>query len=132
MSDHLIFFDDTCPLCQRAVSHIILIDQKNIFRFSPLKGNTAKEVLGKKRDDFISENTIVLVENFKKPKKKIYIRSKALFKIYYLIGGWHKLIGFLSFFPPTITDFFYRLIAKHRHKLAFKKRVIDKDDRFLP
>ncbi len=87
-----------------------------LFSFAPLNGNIAQEELKDSLKRYQELNTLVLIEDYKDPiKRKIWIRSRAVFRIYWLRGGFRKLIGMLFFLPPTVGDFFYRLIAKHRH-----------------
>lgn len=130
---HLVLFDGDCALCNTAVRHILQIDRKKIFCFAPLSGTTAKEVLGKSLQEFEKLNTLVLIENYKSPQKSIHIRSKAFFRILWLIGGVRKALGIFSFLPAFLGDFFYKIVAFHRHKIKGKAGKIDftGDNRFL-
>lgn len=127
---HLILFDDTCPLCHKAVTHIISIDKKKLFLFSPLIGKTAASVLKGKQATFIKKNTLVLIENYQ-TSSRISIRSKAIFRIYSYIGRGYRLLGLLAF-CPILFDPIYRLIAYHRHKLKKQKGSNIDKDRYVP
>lgn len=126
---HLILFDATCSLCQRAANHIICIDVNKCFIFSPLTGKTATSILKEKQQTFLKKNSLVLIENYKQ-KPKISLRSKALFKIYFHIGGIYKLFGLLAF-CPLLFDPFYRLVASHRHEFKDKRNFSLPKDRFI-
>jgi len=126
---HLILFDATCSLCQRAANHIISLDINKSFIFSPLKGKTATNILKEQQETFLKQNSLVLIEDYK-IKPKISLQSRALFKIYFYIGGIYKLLGLLAF-CPLIFDPFYRFVARHRHKFKEKKNFSLPKDRFI-
>ncbi|NGX26608.1 MAG: hypothetical protein K940chlam6_00533 [Chlamydiae bacterium] len=106
MKDHLIFFDSTCPLCQKSVQQIQEMDSGHIFEFFPLDSAKASELLPEK---FRKGDTIVLMEN----RKRIWTRAKAIFRILKLLGGKWSWMGFLCYVPGL--DLFYRIIAHNRH-----------------
>jgi len=118
----IIFYDGTCPLCNRAVRFILAADKKEQFYFAPLEGETAANKLKK------IYNTLVL---YKDPEH-ILTEGKAVLRICWLIGGKYALIGWLSFLPAFLFNLIYRVIAKYRFRLFSKKASIEKTDRFLP
>ena len=131
--NHLIFFDDECPLCHQAVRHILEIDRDKKFIFAPLKGATADLILSGPLKPLSSCNSLVVIENYQSTDRKVWIRSKAIWRIYWLVGyGW-KLFGWLFFIPSFIGDFLYRMFSEHRHQFKLKSRQdIKTEDRFLP
>ncbi len=132
MYEHLIFFDGECPFCHRSVRHIIDIDVHKHFLFAPLNGETARAILVGPQAVLKKANSLVLVENYQSTDRKFWIESRAVLRIYWLVGGW-GLIGIFSFLPGFIGDFIYRWVAAHRHQ--FKLRIPDQPgpkDRFLP
>lgn len=106
MKEHLIFFDNTCPFCQKSVRRIQEMDKKQIFEFYPLNSSVAKESLPEK---LLKGDTMVLLEN----RKTIWVRAKAVFRILKLLGGKWAWLGFLAYVPGL--DIFYRIIAHNRH-----------------
>lgn len=118
----IVFYDGTCPLCNRAVRWILSVDKKRLFYFAPLEGKTAA------KKQIHEKESLVLYIN----SKKIFKEGRAVFKILWLLGGKYALLGWLSFLPSLPFDLFYRLIAKYRFRLFSKKITIEKDDRFLP
>lgn len=129
---HLILFDGDCPFCNLAVRHILAIDRKECFVFSPLKGKAAHSILGKKYNNYLEKDTLILVENYQK-YTRIFIRSKAIFRVYWQIGRVWKLFGLVSFLPAGMGDLFYRLFSLSRYQLKIKmpKDSISKD-RIIP
>jgi len=133
MNEHLVFFDDECPLCRKAVKHIIEIDQEKRFLFAPLRGETAQSVLAGPQKPLKGMNSLVLAENYQSTERKFWSRSHAIFRIYWLVGNGWGLVGIFSFLPRKLGDFFYNWIAAHRHQ--FKLQIPEQagpKDRFLP
>ena len=102
---HVIFFDSTCSLCKNAIKKIQKRDRKKIFSYYPLNSGLARQKLS---DKFLEKNTLVLLEN----GKKVFFRSKAVFRILKLLGGKYAWMGFFVYVPGL--DFFYRIVANHR------------------
>lgn len=106
MKEHLIFFDNTCPLCQRSVQKIQEADAAKIFAFYPLNCEKAKELLPEK---LLKGDTLVLLEN----GQKTWVRAQAIFRIIKLLEGKWSFLGFLAHIPGL--NLFYRIIAHNRH-----------------
>ena len=104
---HLIFFDATCPLCQKAVGSLRKRDKRGIFAFYPLESEEAKAHVP---PALFREDTLILKEM---PQGKLWIRGKAVFRIFGLLGGAWGLLGWLCYLPGI--DGVYRFIARHRH-----------------
>jgi predicted DCC family thiol-disulfide oxidoreductase YuxK len=133
VNDHLVFFDDECPFCRKAVRHIIEIDKKKQFLFAPLRGETAREILSGPQKALRASNSLVLAENYQSTGRRFWIRSHAIFRIYWLTGNGWGLVGILSFMPRKLGDFFYNWIAAHRHQFKLQiPETIEPLDRFLP
>jgi predicted DCC family thiol-disulfide oxidoreductase YuxK len=133
MHEHLIFFDAECPLCHRAVQHILEIDQKRRFIFAPLEGETARAILTGPLQFYRKANTLVLLENYQSTEREFWIRSKSILRVYWLVGNGWQFIGWLSFLPSWIGDLFYSWVAKHRHQFKLRPmHEIGPQDRFLP
>ena len=103
---HLVFFDHTCPLCQRAVCRIQKADAKAAFAFYPLTSEIAREKIP---ENFLQGDTLVLVEG----GGRIWVRSKAIFRIAELLGGKFSWLGTFVHVPGL--DLFYRILARNRH-----------------
>ncbi|HSX25658.1 MAG TPA: DUF393 domain-containing protein [Chlamydiales bacterium] len=133
MGEHLIFFDSECPFCHKTVRHLIEIDTQHLFLFAPLNGETAKDILTGPQQPLRHANSLVLVENYESTDREFWIRSQAVFRIYWLLGGAHAYLGLLSFLPSFLGDPIYNWFAAHRHQ--FKLKMPEEpgpEDRFLP
>jgi len=135
VSNHLIFYDGSCPLCHRAVRFILNQDKQTIFQFAPLKGKTAKRELKELFLEKPALDSLVLLQNYGTDKEKVRIEADAFFKILWLLQGKWIPLGFLSFLPACLFNPIYRLVAKYRYRL-FKTPKLDLGktyaDRFLP
>ena len=118
MQKHLIFFDAKCSLCEASVENLLRIDRKKIFAFAPLQGKTADQELTGSKEYLKKENTLILLEHYQRPTQKLWIRGRAVFRIFWLLGGKWRTLGWLCWTPIGI-DLLYRLVARHRR--VFKK-----------
>lgn len=120
---HVIFIDAECPLCLNTALKIISIDEKNLFKFSALQGEKAREVLSDQYSDYLELSTLILVENYQeKIEMKFWTRGQAAFRVLWLLGGMWKLIGWLCFIPWGINGI-YNFIASNRHRKSLKKSL---------
>jgi len=109
MNKHLILFDASCSLCSNAVDKVMHWDKKELFLFAPLDGELARSMKIEPGDSFI------LVENFYGGKKKIYLQGRGVARVFWLLGGWWKCLGWLSFLPFGL-NWIYSIVARHRHR----------------
>lgn len=128
---HLIFYDDQCGFCQSCVHQILKWDRRELFCFASLSGMTAYELLQGEHEGYRHQNSLVLIENHEGSHPRYYLRAKAVFRILWLIGGFFKLFGILSFLPRVLIDPFYRLIASQRSRFGTLKPEEKSSKRFL-
>ena len=126
----LVFFDDSCGLCQKSILFFLKRDKKKQFLFSPLTGKTAEKALSEWLQTHSTIDSIVVKED-----DKIYYYSKAVFLLLWRLGGVWTLPGLLSFLPSWLLwpcDVVYRLIARYRHNFCYLPGENKYSDRFLP
>lgn len=111
-----VLYDSDCSLCNSQVRFIRKRDRKNQFRFVPLQSGEGKEML---RDAGLPDNELDTVVYSKSGQN--YLRSSALLGILSDLGGGWRLLGSLVIVPTVIRDFFYRLVARNRHRLVPRK-----------
>lgn len=133
MNDHIVFYDNECPLCRKAVRHIIEIDPGKKILFAPLNGETARRILTGPNQNLSRANSLVLAENYDSTHRRFWIRSHAMLRIYWLVEGGWGLVGILSYLPAWLGDFFYNWVAAHRHQFKLKMpEDLAPPERFLP
>lgn len=114
-SQHIIFFDGVCGLCNSSVNWLMKRDKKGIFKFATLQGETAQQALPK---EFTQElNSFIYLKN-----GTILSQSDAALNALQELGkGWSVLAKFLFLFPKGLRDIVYNYVAKHRYKWFGKK-----------
>lgn len=131
MPKHLVLFDGECAFCNRSVRHLLQIDRTHCLVFAPLQGKTAQEILVGSRASLRNSDSLVLVENYRSSPRHFWIRSQAVLRIYWLIGGVWKVPGLFSFLPSFLGDFVYRFVARNRHRIGSSLQELP-SDRLLP
>lgn len=118
-SHPIVFFDGECGLCSLAVGILQTKDKAQVFRFAPLQGTTAQNLLGK--DLTQNLQTVVL-----KTEEKIFVKSDAVLKIAQMLAGQSTrvavLLKIMWFVPRTVRDFLYDVVARSRHKFFPQKQ----------
>ena len=133
---HLVFYDGQCGLCDQVVQFVLNRDKKGLFAFAPLQGKTAAEKLKSLPSDIKNLDSIILIENFNTPTEKIEVLGQAAFRILWLLGEKWTMLGWISFLPPCLYNWGYRIVAKNRHRFFPQDICIipnpQMKDRFLP
>ena len=112
----IIFFDGVCNLCNSSVQFILKKDTNNVFLFSSLQSDAAKDILLQYNIENFDLNSIILVEN-----GIIYQKSTAILKIAKRLNGISKYAYVFIIIPKFIRDGIYSLIAKNRYKWFGKR-----------
>lgn len=106
----IIFFDGVCPVCNGFVDYVLKKDLKNQFQFSSLQSHNAKAQIP---EQYLDLDSVILKEN-----EQIFIRSTAVLRILFQLGGhWNALAIFFSVIPRPLRDYFYDLFAKYRYRI---------------
>ncbi len=111
---HLILFDDTCSFCWNAVTKITSWDKDKLFFYAPRNGDIAKKLF-QQYPHLKDLDSLILIEQFSSASRRIWTRGQAVARIFWLIGGWRKLIGSLCYLPFAL-DIMYNFFARHRHR----------------
>lgn len=132
---HLVFYDGNCGLCDRIVQFIFREDEKQLFVFAPLQGETASHYLKNLPPEVRFTDSLILIENYRSPYPRVYLLAKGGFRIAWLLGWPWTIIGWLCFLPGWFFDWAYRLVASHRHTFFPQDQCFvppkDQKDRFL-
>ena len=132
----LLFYDGECGLCDRIVQSVLLHDKHKRYMFAPLQGVTAADMLKKLPKEYRGLDSLVLIENYKSPQRQYYVMGKGALRIAWNLGGFWRLIGWMSFLPPFLYDWAYRLVARNRERIFGKLFCVLPDysegGRFLP
>ena len=106
----IIFFDGVCGMCNRFVDLILRIDDKGVFRFAPIQGETAKRLLPPPSEAPQEWSMFYLDE------RGIYERSDAFVEVYRRLGGTWWFLSLLRLVPRGVRDSVYQTIARNRYR----------------
>ena len=113
----IVFFDGVCGVCNRFVDFLLVKDVGEVFKVSPLQGDTAKARLS--ADHQVTskdpESVVLLDEGIE------YERSEAILRICYRLGGIWKVFCVFKIVPKSLRDWVYRGIAKNRYRWFGKR-----------
>lgn len=104
----IIFFDGVCHLCNGFIDFLIVTDRKRVLKFAPLQGTTATEYLS--AQDRASLETVILYT-----EGKTFYRSRAILKVFSLLGGIYSLVSIFKILPTSWLDFLYQKVAVNRY-----------------
>lgn len=113
----IIFFDGVCGMCNSFVSMMLKLDRKKVFRFAPLQGKTAHEMLPALHEDPRAWSVMYLDE------RGLHAESDASLEICRRLGGVWRVLSLARFIPRPIRNPAYRLLARNRYRLFGKKEV---------
>ncbi|HZW68252.1 MAG TPA: DCC1-like thiol-disulfide oxidoreductase family protein [Pseudogracilibacillus sp.] len=129
--EKIVLFDGECNFCNKSVQFIIKRDPEFLFKFASLQSDFGMQLL-KKYDLPTQLDSIVFIDN-----NRAYLQSSAALGICKYLRGFWKIFSILLFIPSPLRNFFYKIIAKFRYRLAGRvshcnlPRQEDKK-RFLP
>jgi predicted DCC family thiol-disulfide oxidoreductase YuxK len=125
----IIFYDGDCGLCDRSVHWILRRDRERKFQFSPLAGETARNLLGVNASK--SESVILWTG-----ERALY-RSDAALSIVSELQTFWSWLGILKILPRVLRDLPYLAIARSRRWLWKNQSLClnlgpNERQRFLP
>ena len=104
----IVFFDDECLLCNRALQWIVRNETTQIILFAPLNGAHADVLL--KQYDILPDSIIALNDT------AMFMKSNAIIHILEQMGGRWKVISIIMrIIPRYCRDFIYDFIANNRY-----------------
>jgi predicted DCC family thiol-disulfide oxidoreductase YuxK len=96
----LVIFDDHCVLCNSFARFVARQDHKKIIQFTQ-----------RSQSKIQTESIVVIHKGIEYTQTKAIITILKSFSIF-----WRFIAGIINFFPLSITDFFYRKIARNRKR----------------
>jgi predicted DCC family thiol-disulfide oxidoreductase YuxK len=131
----IIFFDGICGLCSRMVDFVLHEDQEGRFLYSPLQGETFRN-LNRDRPETLKTDSIFVLRG--DAEKEILLqKSDALIYIADNLPRYRWLAAIGRILPAPIRDAAYRVIAATRYRIWGKRdscRIPTPEERarFLP
>ena len=130
----ILFYDGGCGLCHRSVGFAIKRDRQQLYRYSPLQGETIKALLSEQERSALPDSVVLRLDD-----GTVLMRSSAVAYLLKSFGGFWRVLGtMLSLVPRFLRDFGYDVIARLRLKFVKKPSdacpMVPKElrERFLP
>lgn len=118
MSHPILLYDGVCGLCNRLVQFILRRDPEGIFRFASLQSGLAARILARHGADPADLDTVYVAINPDQGDECLLARSDALIFILKELGGFWRVLGFLSRLKPRfLRDWGYRVVAHNRYRV---------------
>lgn len=106
----VLFFDDTCLLCNRAVQFILNHEKRISFYFASIRSSALTNIPG--LSVFSGEFDSVMLLHC----GKVYLYSDAVLQTARLMGFPWNLAAIFYLMPRAVRNNLYRWIALHRHQ----------------
>ncbi len=111
----VLFFDGVCGLCNYYVDFVLRRDAAGLFRFAPLQGSAAEQVISE--EDRARLDSLVLMQ-----QSRIFRKSAAVVRILWRLSPlWAAVGSLLWLIPLPLRDLGYTLVAKNRYRLFGRK-----------
>ena len=110
-SEHVVFFDGVCNLCNGFVQFVIRRDPGGRFVFAPLQSVAAEARLGTRVVPGSLPDSVLLFEH-----GTLYQRSTAALRIMRGLRAPWPLVAVFVVVPRPIRDWAYDLLERHRYR----------------
>ena len=121
----VVFFDGDCVFCTRTTHWLAAADRRKLLNFASLQGRLS-EARGLSHFAGKDDGSLVLL---RESDDSVFIRSDAVIELARVLGWPWRLLVIGILIPRPVRDWLYRLVARHRHRLAGECRVPDEDFR---
>ena len=113
----VLFFDGECGFCNKSVRKINRLDRDGVVDFAPLQGKLSREMGLEKFADKNLGTMVVLRES----DGERFFKGDAGIQLGKALGQpWAAFASCFAFFPKSLRDSIYDLVARHRY-LIFGK-----------
>lgn len=115
LPSHVLFYDGVCAMCNGIVRIMLRLDERHVFFFAPLQGETAA-LARALHPEFPTEiETVVYVR-----EGEVFVRSRAGLLALQSMPYPARAISWLRFLPAWLTDLFYQIVARTRYRVFGK------------
>jgi predicted DCC family thiol-disulfide oxidoreductase YuxK len=120
--DAVLFYDGLCGFCDATVRWMLQHDHNHRLYFAPQQSPLAQAIFARYGiEEQIPNSTLLLLIHPRTSQERLLTQSDAVMQAYILLGGpWRIAASILNITPRRLRDAIYRLIARHRHRIAGK------------
>ena len=116
----VLLLDGDCGLCNKLALFMNRnLDLRNKIKFQPIDSVSSQELIKTFPKNQQNQDTVYLYR-----KQKTYTRSSAAIRcLLYLKWYWKIWFPIFWIVPLPLRDFFYKIIAKYRHRIFSKPKA---------
>jgi len=114
---HLVLYDGVCGLCNRLLQFLLAHDHRAVFSFASLQSSIGQAMVERFGGDPHDLNSFYLFANYKTPRIKPLIKSRAAIFVAGELGWPWKVLRAAGFLPTVALDLIYDLIARNRYRV---------------
>ena len=114
----LVLYDGVCAMCNGLVTFLLARDRNDRFRFLALQSELGREVVRARGGDPDEVSTLYVLTAPGRPGERVLVRGRAGIRAMTAAGGPWVLLHALRVLPSFLLDAGYRLIARHRYRIA--------------
>ena len=112
----LILYDGLCGLCNRLNQFVLRRDVHDRFRFAPLQGTLAGDLLRRYGRDARELDTVYVVKNHGQQGEALLAKGRAILFVLRTLGGFWSLARVFNLVPRRVLDLAYDLVARRRYR----------------
>ncbi|HEX3323437.1 MAG TPA: DCC1-like thiol-disulfide oxidoreductase family protein [Terriglobales bacterium] len=118
MAEHpIILYDGVCGLCNRFVQFVLRHDRRGLFRFAALQSVFGQAALIRGGLEAANVKTVYVIVPSEGGERCLSKSEAALFVMKELGGLWGVLASLSRFFPRSVRDWTYDLVARNRYRI---------------
>ncbi len=120
-SGPILLYDGVCGFCDASVRFLLKHDRREVFRFAPLQGEVAREILSRRGKDPSRLETVYVVLDPGQPSERLLPKSRAVLFVAGHLGGPWQVLRVFQVLPTRWLDWVYDRIASVRYRILGKK-----------
>jgi predicted DCC family thiol-disulfide oxidoreductase YuxK len=114
----LVLYDGVCAMCNGLVKFLVERDGDDRFRFLALQSELGRTVVRERGGDPDEVSTLYVITSPGRAGERVLVRGRAGIRAMSAAGGLWVLLHGLRLLPSFLLDLGYRLLAKHRYRIA--------------
>jgi predicted DCC family thiol-disulfide oxidoreductase YuxK len=114
----LVLYDGVCAMCNGLVKFLLARDRGDRFRFLALQSELGRQVVRARGGDPDELSTLYVLTAPGRPGERVLVRGRAGIRAMTAAGGAWRLLHALRILPSFLLDAGYRLLARHRYRVA--------------
>ena len=109
----IVFYDGTCGFCQASIQLVLKHNERRNLTFAPLQSGVLQALVPAAERPNPLPDAVVFYE-----EGRLYIASEAVLRIARHLRFPYAALYYFRFIPLSFRNFVYRLVARHRYKIA--------------